>query len=47
MNDCLLKILIERDPNGAMEHAQTMSSDLLCNRVDISQLVITKARFID
>ena len=42
MNDCLQKILIERDPDGAMEYAKRNISDLLCNRVDISQLVITK-----
>lgn len=44
MNDCLLKILMERDPEGAMEHAKQNISDLLCNRVDISQLVVTKVR---
>ena len=32
MNDCLQKILIERDPNGAMEFAKQNISDLLCNR---------------
>jgi DNA polymerase delta subunit 1 len=42
MNECLQKILIERDPNGAMEFAKQNISDLLCNRVDISQLVVTK-----
>eukprot|EP00094_Tigriopus_californicus_P004597 TCALIF_04428-PA protein Name:"Similar to DNApol-delta DNA polymerase delta catalytic subunit (Drosophila melanogaster)" AED:0.10 eAED:0.10 QI:25/0.84/0.85/1/1/1/14/14/1086 len=42
MNDCLQKILIDRDPEGAMEYAKQNISDLLCNRVDISQLVITK-----
>ena len=42
MNECLQKILIERDPNGAMEFAKQNISDLLCNRVDISQLIITK-----
>merc|ERR1719471_2478998 len=42
MNDCLQKILIERDPDGAMEYAKRNISDLLCNRIDISQLVITK-----
>ena len=42
MNECLRKILIERDPNGAMEYAKQNISDLLCNRIDISQLVITK-----
>lgn len=38
---CLQKILA-RDPDGAIEHAQKVISDLLCNRVDISHLVITK-----
>lgn len=42
MNECLQKILIDRNPNGAMEYAKQVISDLLCNRVDISQLVITK-----
>jgi len=42
MNDCLQKILIDRDPTGAMEFAKQNISDLLCNRVDISQLVVTK-----
>ncbi|CAG0913322.1 unnamed protein product [Notodromas monacha] len=42
INTCLQKILIERDPNGAVEHTKKVISDLLCNRVDISQLVITK-----
>ncbi|XP_070554652.1 LOW QUALITY PROTEIN: DNA polymerase delta catalytic subunit-like [Ptychodera flava] len=42
INTCLQKILIERDPGGAVEHAKQTISDLLCNRVDISQLVITK-----
>ena len=31
-----------RDPNGAVEYAKQSISDLLCNRIDISQLVITK-----
>lgn len=31
-----------RDPAGAVAHAQDVISDLLCNRIDISQLVITK-----
>ncbi|XP_033123470.1 DNA polymerase delta catalytic subunit-like [Anneissia japonica] len=42
VNACLQKILIDRDPDGAVEHAKQTISDLLCNRVDISQLVITK-----
>lgn len=39
---CLQKILMDRDPQGAVLHAQKTISDLLCNRVDISHLVITK-----
>lgn len=31
-----------RDPDGAVEYAKQVISDLLCNRIDISQLVITK-----
>ncbi|XP_048846325.1 DNA polymerase delta catalytic subunit [Brienomyrus brachyistius] len=42
INTCLQNILIERDPQGAVEHAKEVISDLLCNRIDISQLVITK-----
>lgn len=42
MNTCLQKLLIERNPDGAVEYAKQIISDLLCNRIDISQLVITK-----
>lgn len=42
INTCLQKILIDRDPNGAVAYAQQVISDLLCNKVDISNLVITK-----
>ncbi|XP_066943072.1 DNA polymerase delta catalytic subunit [Macrobrachium rosenbergii] len=42
INTCLQKILIERDPMGAAEYAKQTIADLLCNRIDISQLVITK-----
>ncbi|XP_059477821.1 DNA polymerase delta catalytic subunit [Neocloeon triangulifer] len=42
MNTCLKMLLIEKDPNGAVKYVQQMVSDLLCNRIDISQLVITK-----
>lgn len=42
INTCLEKLLIDRDPQGATEYAKQTISDLLCNRVDISQLVITK-----
>ena len=31
-----------RDPDGAVEYTKQVISDLLCNRIDISQLVITK-----
>ena len=31
-----------RDPDGAVKYAKQVISDLLCNRIDISQLVITK-----
>lgn len=31
-----------RDPDAAVNHAKQVISDLLCNRADISQLVITK-----
>jgi len=42
MNESLQKILIERNPMGAVEYVKQTISDLLCNRVDISQLIITK-----
>ncbi|KAK4320604.1 hypothetical protein Pmani_008540 [Petrolisthes manimaculis] len=42
INTCLQKILIERNPSGAVDYAKQTISDLLCNRIDISQLVITK-----
>lgn len=42
INTCLERILINRDPDGAVEFAKQTIADLLCNRVDISQLVITK-----
>lgn len=42
INTCLQLLLIDRNPDGATEHAKQTISDLLCNRIDISQLVITK-----
>ncbi|XP_074872198.1 DNA polymerase delta catalytic subunit isoform X2 [Carettochelys insculpta] len=42
LSACLRKLLVHRDPAGAVAHAKEVISDLLCNRVDISQLVITK-----
>jgi len=42
INRCLQKLLIDRDVNSAVRHAQVVISNLLCNRVDISELIITK-----
>ncbi|XP_012241018.1 DNA polymerase delta catalytic subunit isoform X1 [Bombus impatiens] len=42
MNTCLQKLLIDRNPNDALNYAKQIISDLLCNRIDISQLVVTK-----
>ncbi|XP_055357344.1 LOW QUALITY PROTEIN: DNA polymerase delta catalytic subunit-like [Paramacrobiotus metropolitanus] len=42
INMCLEKLLIDEDKEGAISYAKQTISDLLCNRVDISQLVITK-----
>ena len=42
MNTCLQKLLIDRNPNDAVNYAKQIISDLLCNRIDISQLVVTK-----
>ncbi|SCV68659.1 BQ2448_780 [Microbotryum intermedium] len=40
---CLKKMLIDRDVKGAEEYTKQTISDLLQNKVDLSQLVITKA----
>lgn len=40
---CLHKMLINRDVKGAEEYTKQIISDLLQNKVDMSQLVITKA----
>ncbi|KAK3815059.1 MAG: delta DNA polymerase [Benniella sp.] len=40
---CLRKILIERDVNGAQEYTKRVIADLLQNKIDMAQLVITKA----
>lgn len=42
MNTCLQKLLIDRNPDDAVSYAKSVIGDLLCNRIDISQLVITK-----
>lgn len=39
---CLNKLLIDKDPSGAIDHCKGVISDLLQNRVDLSLLVITK-----
>ncbi|CAG9858096.1 unnamed protein product [Phyllotreta striolata] len=39
---CLQKLLINKDPDGAVSYVKQVISDLLQNNVDISQLVITK-----
>lgn len=38
----IIDMRLYRDPQGAVEYAKQAISDLLCNRIDISQLVITK-----
>ncbi|KAL7753633.1 DNA-directed DNA polymerase delta [Sorochytrium milnesiophthora] len=40
---CLRKMLIDRDVNGALSFAKQQIADLLNSRVDMSQLVISKA----
>ncbi|PAV20072.1 delta DNA polymerase [Pyrrhoderma noxium] len=40
---CLHKMLIDRDVRGAEEYTKQVIADLLQNRIDMSQLVITKA----
>lgn len=40
---CLDKILIEKSVEGALDYTKQMISDLLCNRVDLSNLVISKS----
>lgn len=35
-------LLIERDPIAAVEYVKKVISDLLCDRIDISKLIITK-----
>ncbi|KAL3894169.1 MAG: hypothetical protein SGCHY_005433, partial [Lobulomycetales sp.] len=40
---CLNKLLIERDTEGAEEFVKSTISDLLKNKIDLSQLVISKA----
>ncbi|KAJ1965510.1 DNA-directed DNA polymerase delta [Dispira parvispora] len=43
LETCLRKILVDRDVKGAENYTKRIISDLLQNKVDMSQLVITKA----
>ncbi|KAG0169094.1 DNA-directed DNA polymerase delta [Apophysomyces sp. BC1015] len=43
ISTCLNKLLIDRDVAGAQEFVKQTIADLLQNKVDLSQLVITKA----
>ncbi|KAJ3116638.1 DNA-directed DNA polymerase delta [Nowakowskiella sp. JEL0407] len=40
---CLKKLLVEKDVKGAEEYVKKIISDLLQNKIDLSQLVISKA----
>ncbi|KAJ9085306.1 DNA-directed DNA polymerase delta [Entomophthora muscae] len=40
---CLHKALIDKDPDGAAAYAKRVISDLLQNKIDMSQLVLTKS----
>ncbi|MFH4977002.1 hypothetical protein AB6A40_003711 [Gnathostoma spinigerum] len=42
LSTCLEKLLLERDATSALEYAKKVISDLLCNRIDISELIISK-----
>ncbi|PWN94634.1 putative DNA polymerase delta catalytic subunit [Tilletiopsis washingtonensis] len=43
IDTCLRKMLIDRDVKGAEDFVKQVISDLLQNKIDLSQLVITKA----
>jgi len=43
VDGCLKKILIDRDIPGAIDFVKKLVSDLLQNKIDLSQLVISKA----
>ncbi|KJH52362.1 DNA polymerase [Dictyocaulus viviparus] len=42
LNTCLEKLMIARDATSALEFAKRVISDLLCNKIDISLLIISK-----
>lgn len=46
VNECLYKILVDRDVPGAVQYVKNTISDLLLNRMDLSLLVITKVRIL-
>lgn len=46
VNECLHKILIDRDVPGAVQYVKNTIADLLMNRMDLSLLVITKVKKI-
>lgn len=41
--DCLQYLLVERNPQMAIDYCKQIISDLLCNRIDLSLLVISKS----
>jgi DNA polymerase delta subunit 1 len=43
VDKCLQLILVERSVDAAVEYAKQVIADLLCNRLDLSLLVISKA----
>ncbi|KAI0084485.1 DNA polymerase family B-domain-containing protein [Irpex rosettiformis] len=43
ISTCLHKLLIDRDVDSAVDYAKQIIADLLQNKIDMSQLVITKA----
>ncbi|KAL4246251.1 DNA polymerase [Abortiporus biennis] len=43
ISTCLHKLLVDRDVKGAEDYTKQVIADLLQNKVDMSQLVITKA----
>ena len=42
VTECLNKILIEQNVQGAIQYVKNTIADLLMNRMDLSLLVITK-----
>eukprot|EP00466_Bigelowiella_natans_P004557 jgi/Bigna1/55650/estExt_Genewise1Plus.C_660113 len=43
VDECLHRLLVKKDQNSAVNYVKRIVSDLLCNRVDLSMLVISKA----